>query len=70
MNWDYKVISLDELFPEHTDHDIAVSRQAASSRRGKLGGGLENKLKELGADGWELITIAGEFSVFKRPAAS
>jgi hypothetical protein len=67
MKWDYRVISLDELFPEYTDHDIAVSKQAAATRRAKLGSGFEQSLNRLGADGWEFVSIFGEFGIFKKP---
>lgn len=67
MKWDYKVISVDQLFHEGTDHDIAVSKEAASARRSKRGGGLELALKKLGEDSWELVTMAGEFGIFKKP---
>jgi hypothetical protein len=66
MKWEYRVVSIDELFPEHVDHDIAVSKLAATTRRSKLGRGFEENLNKLGADGWELVAILGEFGVFKR----
>ncbi len=69
MKWDYKVISVDKLFHENGDHDIAVSKDAASARRTKLGDGIESSLKKLGEESWELVTIAGEFGIFKKPAA-
>ena len=68
MKWDYKVVSIDKLFNESTDHDIAVSKDAASARRSKQGEGIESTLKKLGEDSWELVTIAGEFGIFKKPA--
>lgn len=58
---------MDELFSEHEDHDIAVSKQAAASRRSKIGKGLEHNLNQHGAQDWELITIIGEFGIFKKP---
>jgi hypothetical protein len=67
MNWEYKIISVDELISEHEDHDIAVSKQAASIRRSKIGKGLEHNLNRQGEMGWELITIFGEFGIFKKP---
>jgi hypothetical protein len=67
MKWDYKVISVDKLFQGSDDHDIAVSRDAAASRRNKVGQGMENSLNQLGEDSWELVTIAGEFGIFKKP---
>jgi len=67
MKWDYKVISVDKLFQGSDDHDIAVSRDAAASRRNKVGQGMENSLNQLGEESWELVTIAGEFGIFKKP---
>lgn len=67
MKWDYKVVSVDKLFQGSDDHDIAVSREAASSRRSKQGEGVESALNRLGEDSWELVTIAGEFGIFKKP---
>ena len=69
MKWDYKVISVDQLFHENGDHDIAVSKDAATARRSKMGDGIESSLKKLGEESWELVTITGEFGIFKRPAA-
>ena len=66
MKWDYRVITIDELFPEHDDHDIAVSKQAATTRRAKIGSGLEKNLNKLGDEGWELVNIVGEFGIFKK----
>lgn len=67
MTWDYKVVTVDKLFNESGDHDIAVSKEAASARRTKQGQGIESTLKELGGDSWELVTIIGEFGIFKKP---
>ena len=66
MKWDYKVISVDELFPDQQDHDIAVSKHAATTRRSKIGKGFEQNLNQFGDDGWELVNILGEFVVFKK----
>lgn len=67
MKWDYKVVSVDKLFQASDDHDIAVSKEAAAARRGKQGEGVESALNQLGDDSWELVTIAGEFGIFKKP---
>jgi hypothetical protein len=67
MKWDYKVISVDKLFQGSEDHDIAVSKEAATARRNKVGQGMEGTLNELGGDSWELVTIAGDFGIFKKP---
>ncbi len=67
MKWDYKVISIDKLFQGGEDHDIAVSKDAAMARRSKVGHGLENTLNELGEESWELVALAGDFGIFKKP---
>lgn len=67
MKWDYKVISIDKLFQGGEDHDIAVSKDAATARRSKVGHGLENTLNELGEESWELVALAGDFGIFKKP---
>ncbi len=68
MKWDYKVVSIDLLFQSANDHDIAVSKEAANARRSSVGQGVENALKELGKDSWELVSITGEYGIFKKPA--
>lgn len=67
MNWEYKIIPIVELVSDTEDHDIAVSKQAASSRRSRIGKGMEQNLNQQGELGWELITIFGEFGIFKKP---
>ena len=67
MKWNYKVVSVDKLFQESDDHDIAVSREAAAARRSKQGEGVEVALNRLGEDSWELVAITGEFGIFKKP---
>lgn len=67
MKWEYKVISVDKLFQGSEDHDIAVSKEAATARRSKVGQGMESTLNDLGEDSWELVTIAGDFGIFKKP---
>lgn len=68
MKWDYKVMSVDTLFQSRNDHDIAVSKDAASMRRTTMGQGIEKTLNELGKESWELVSIVGEFGIFKKPA--
>lgn len=68
MKWDYKVVSVDTLFRGGNDHDIAVSREAASARRASAGEGIEKALNDLGKDSWELVSITGDFGIFKKPA--
>lgn len=67
MKWDYKVVSVDTLFLGGNDHDIAVSREAASARRASAGEGFEKALNDLGNDSWELVSITGDFGIFKKP---
>ncbi len=66
MKWDYKVISVDKLFQGSEDHDIAVSKEAAAARRNKVGQGLEGTLNQLGEESWELVSMAGDFGIFKK----
>lgn len=68
MKWDYKVVSIDLLFKGSNDHDIAVSKDAANARRASAGEGIENALKKLGKESWELVSITGDFGIFKKPA--
>jgi predicted regulator of Ras-like GTPase activity (Roadblock/LC7/MglB family) len=68
MNWIYKVVTVDSLFKEGNDHDIAVSREVAIARRANAGESMEKALNELGKDSWELVSIQGEFGIFKKPS--
>jgi len=67
MKWDYKVVSVNLLFQVSNDHDIAVSKEAAGARRATMGQGMEETLNELGKESWELVSITGEFGIFKKP---
>jgi len=67
MKWDYKVVSVNSLFQDSNDHDIAVSKEAAGTRRATMGQGMEETLNELGKESWELVSITGEFGIFKKP---
>ncbi len=69
MKWDYKVVTIDKLFHGSEDHDIAISKDAAAARRTKLGQGVEGTLNQMGEESWELVTIAGDFAIFKRQKA-
>ncbi len=64
--WEYKVISTDVLVKKPQDHDIAVYREEADSRRESARENLEDSLVSLGGDGWELAAITGEFAIFKK----
>jgi hypothetical protein len=33
-----------------------------------MGQGIEKTLNELGKESWELVSIVGEFGIFKKPA--
>lgn len=68
MTWNYKVVSIDALFQSGNDHDIAVSKEAAVARRTTAGEGIEKALNDLGKDSWELVSITGDFGIFKKPA--
>ncbi|MGD9652727.1 MAG: hypothetical protein AB7I96_07645 [Candidatus Dadabacteria bacterium] len=67
MKWDYKVVTIDQLFHGSDDHDIAISKDAAAARRNKQGQGVEGTLNKMGDESWELVTLAGDFAIFKRP---
>jgi len=67
MKWDYKVVSVDKLFHGSDDHDIAISKEAATARRSKVGHGVEQTLNDLGNESWELVTVVGDFGIFKKP---
>jgi len=67
MKWDYKVVSVDKLFHGSDDHDIAISKEAATARRSKVGLGVEKTLNDLGKESWELVTVVGDFGIFKKP---
>jgi hypothetical protein len=69
MKWDYKVVTIDKLFHGSEDHDIAISKDAAAARRTKIGQGVEGTLNQMGEESWELVTIAGDFAIFKRQKA-
>ena len=69
MTWNYKVVSINTLFQGSNDHDIAVSKEAAGARRTTAGEGVENALNDLGKDSWELVSITGDFGIFKKPAS-
>ena len=64
--WEYKVVSTDVLVKRPQDHDIAVYKEEADSRRESARGSLEDSLVSLGTEGWELATITGEFAIFKK----
>ena len=64
--WEYKVVSTDVLVKRSQDHDIAVYKEEADSRRESARGSLEDSLVSLGTEGWELATITGEFAIFKK----
>ena len=67
MKWDYKVVTIDQLFHGSADHAIAISKEAAAARRNKQGQGVEGTLNKMGDESWELDTIVGDFAIFKRP---
>lgn len=66
MRWEYKIVSTDTLLKRPVDHNIAVSREAVNMIRETSKNSLETTLQELGSDGWEFVTLLGEFGVFKK----
>lgn len=66
--WEYKVVSTDALLKRPQDHDIAVYKEEADSRRESARENLQKALGSLGSKGWELAALMGEFAVFKKRA--
>lgn len=64
--WEYKVVTTESLHQEPQNHDIAVSQEASNERRESSKSSIENSLNKLGQEGWELISILGEFCIFKK----
>ena len=66
MSWQYKVLTTNELMFTDQSHDIAVSQNTVDKQRDSSKKELEKLLNNLGTDGWEFVTVIGEFSIFKR----
>ena len=66
MEWEYKVVTTDSLIQELQNHDIAVSHEASSARKESSKTTLESSLNKLGNDGWEFVTVVGEYGIFKK----
>ncbi len=66
--WEYKIVATDKLLKRPVDHDIAVSSDAVNSIRENSKNSLQDTLSKLGNDGWEFVTLLGEFGVFKKEA--
>jgi len=64
--WEYKVVATDSLLHVLQNHDIAVSQTASNERKESSKSGIQQSLNELGHDGWELITVLGEYCIFKK----
>ena len=64
--WEYKVVTTDYLMKEPQNHDIAVSQEANNERKDISKNSIQNSLNTLGHEGWELITVLGEFCIFKK----
>ena len=64
--WEYKVVTTDSLLQELQSHDIAVSHEASSARKESSKSNLETSLNKLGNDGWEFVTVVGEYGIFKK----
>ncbi len=64
--WEYKVIATDFLLQVPQNHDIAVSQEASNERKESSKSTIQQSLNKLGHDGWELITVLGEFCIFKK----
>lgn len=68
MSWEYKVIATHELLFTDQSHDIAVSKNTVDQRRDSSKKELEKLLNSLGSDGWEFVSVIGDFTIFKRQA--
>ena len=66
LEWEYKVVTTESLLQEPQNHDIAVSQEASNERRELSKSSIEKSLNKLGQDGWELISVLGEFCIFKK----
>lgn len=66
QKWEYKVVTTDSLVQEPQNHDIAVSQEATNERKEYSKNSIEKSLNILGNDGWELISVLGEFCIFKK----
>ena len=66
MEWEYKVVTTDSLIEELQSHDIAVSHEASAARKESSKSSLESSLNKLGNDGWEFVTVVGEYGIFKK----
>lgn len=64
--WEYKVVTTDQLLKEPQGHDIAVSQEADNAIRDVSRNSIQNSLNTLGQEGWEFITVFGEFCIFKK----
>ena len=66
MEWEYKVITTDSLIQDIQSHDIAVSHEASTARKESSKLSLETSLNKLGNEGWEFVTVVGEYGIFKK----
>jgi hypothetical protein len=66
LEWEYKVVTTDSLIQELQNHDIAVSHEASTARKESSKTNLESSLNKLGNDGWEFVTVIGEYGIFKK----
>ena len=66
MEWEYKVVTTASLIQELQNHDIAVSHEASEARKESSKSTLEDSLTNLGNDGWEVVTVIGEYGIFKK----
>jgi len=66
QKWEYKVVTTDSLVQEPQNHDIAVSQEASNERKEFSKSIIEKSLNILGHDGWELISVLGDFCIFKK----
>lgn len=65
--WQYKVVPLKGMADEDpSNHSVDVSVEGGRAKAETRRGAMEQKLNELGKEGWELVCSLGEFALLKK----